>query len=290
VHQKKYKVVLTGEGADEVFGGYDIFKEGKIRQFWAKNPDSSFRASLLRRLYPYLDLSKGQAYLKNFFGIALDKPDSPFFAHYPRWNTTAKIKDFLSDAVKTHLHDNAENVLEKSLPTAIYNWHPFNRSQYLEAKSIMAGYILCSQGDRMLMSNSVEGRFPFLDHRVIEFANHLHPKMKMKVLNEKFLLKKAFSRYLPHAITKRYKQPYRAPDAPAFFSNTRYDYVDELLNEAKLQDYGYFNATRVSLLLKKAKRGVALSYKDNMALIGILSTQVWHYHFIENFQRHFHNK
>jgi asparagine synthase (glutamine-hydrolysing) len=287
VHDNGYKVVLTGEGSDEVLGGYDIFKEGKIRQFWAKNPDSAFRPLLLKRLYPYLDLSKGQAYLKNFFGIALDQPQSPFFAHFPRWNTTSKIKEFLSDNVKAQLRTDAMEVIEKSLPSAIQKWHSFNKAQYLEAKSLMSGYILCSQGDRMLMANSVEGRFPFLDHRVIEFSNSVHPKFKMKVLNEKNLLKKAFANYLPGEITQRYKQPYRAPDIPAFFSGQVPDYVHDLLSNIKLHDYGYFDANKVDRLIKKIQRGRAIGYKDNMALVGILSTQAWHHHFIANYQKNF---
>jgi len=153
----------------------------------------------------------------------------------------------------------------------------------------MAGYLLCSQGDRMLMQHSVEGRFPFLDHRVIEFANTLHPKIKMKVLNEKYLLKKSMKKYLPDSIVKRYKQPYRAPDIPAFFDAEVPDYVQEMLSENIVAKYGYFDAGRVNRLVKKIKAGRAIGYKDNMALVGILSTQVWHYHFIENYEKNFGN-
>ncbi len=285
VHDKGYKVVLTGEGADEVLGGYDIFKEGKIRQFWAKNPDSSFRPALLKRLYPYLDLSKkqGVVYLKNFFGEALEHPDLPYFAHLPRWTTTARCKQFFSDEMKATLSDNAISELEKTLPTSVSKLDPFNKSQFIEAKSLMAGYLLCSQGDRMLMKNSVEGRFPFLDHRVIEFANSISPKLKMKVLNEKYILKQAMKQYLPDTIVKRFKQPYRAPDIPSFFSEKTPEYVRELLSAEVIKKYGYFHSGRVEKLVKKIERGRAIGTKDNMAFIGILSTQVWHHLFIEEF-------
>ena len=134
----------------------------------------------------------------------------------------------------------------------------------------------------MLMSNSVEGRFPFLDHRVIEFANKLHPKLKMKGLNEKYLLKRAMGKYIPETITKRHKQPYRAPGILAFFGEKTPDYVNELLSNDKLRQYGYFNEKKVARLLKKINMGRAIGYKDNMALVGILSTQAWHHLFIEN--------
>lgn len=289
VRENKFKVVLTGEGADEVLGGYDLFKEGKIRQFWAKFPDSEIRPLLLKKLYPYLDISKkqGLVYLKSFFGQGLDQPMLPYFSHMTRWTTTAKCKEFFSDDIKSHLSQNIIDDLNKTLPSEIYSWHPFNQAQYIEAKSLMSGYLLCSQGDRMLMSNSVEGRFPFLDHRVIEFANSVHPKYKMMGLNEKYLLKKTMSKYLPTSIVSRYKQPYRAPDIPSFFQTGAPAYIDELLDADTVRKYGYFDVDRVNRLVKKIKNGRAIGYKDNMSFIGILSTQAWHHLFIDNFYHNF---
>ena len=283
VHDNGYKVVLTGEGADEVLGGYDIFKEGKIRAFWAKNPDSRFRPRLLKRLYPYLDISsvQGQAYLEAFFGAGIREPASPYFSHIPRWNTTAGSKVFFSSDMQAEIKDSAMDRIKTSWPAAIENWHSFNQAQYIEAKTLMAGYLLCSQGDRMLMANSVEGRFPFLDHRVIEFANKLHPNVKMKVLNEKNILKQAMCSYLPKSIVTRYKQPYRAPDIPAFFTNGPLEYVQDLLSEEAIGRYGYFDGKKVGRLLNKINQGRAIGVKDNMALVGILSTQLWHRLFVD---------
>ena len=285
VHNSKYKVVLTGEGSDEVLGGYDIFKEAKIRQFWAKDKNSTFRPLLLKRLYPYLDISPGksQVYLQTFFGAGLENPELSYFSHIPRWVTTAKTKDFYSDSLKSTLKDTAIEDMEKTFPQELSRWHTFNRSQYIEAKSLMAGYLLCSQGDRMLMKNSVEGRFPFLDHRVIELAQKLHPKVKMKALNEKFLLKKAMGQYIPDSITRRHKQPYRAPDIPAFSSTARgQEIMADLLSESKIKQFGYFDTAKIALLLRKIQAGRAIGFKDNMSFMGVISTQMWHHLFVEN--------
>ena len=134
----------------------------------------------------------------------------------------------------------------------------------------------------MLMANSVEGRFPFLDHNVIEFANRLSPKLKMKVLNEKYLLKKAMARYLPDEIINRHKQPYRAPDIPSFVNNKDLEYVRYLTSTTKIKDYGYFDPRKVEIFMKKVMTGRATGYSDNMAFMAILSTQLLHYQFIEN--------
>ncbi|MCG3145760.1 MAG: Asparagine synthetase [glutamine-hydrolyzing] 1 [Gammaproteobacteria bacterium] len=282
-----YKVVLTGEGSDEVLGGYDLFKEAKIRQFWARSPQSEWRPALLKKLYPYLDTSgsQGKTYLRNFYGIGLEDPAYPGFSHLTRWFTTAQCKVFFSQEIVSALREDTTSALVETLPSVFGSWHPFNRAQYLESKTLMGSYLLCSQGDRMLMANSVEGRFPFLDHRVIEFANRLHPNVKMRVLNEKYLLKRAMADHLPPGILQRHKQPYRAPDIPAFFAARPLDYVEDMLGEQTIRQYGYFDHNKVRFLLNKARRGRSMAYKDNMALVGILSTQLWHYHFIESFSR-----
>lgn len=291
VAEAGYKTVLTGEGADEVLGGYDLFKEAKVRRFWSRRPDSAWRPLLIQRLYPYLDLStiRARGYVQSFFGIGLDDPDSLLFSHLPRWATSAKTKEFLSAELAGELAKSALEAIEETIPPVASRWHPFNRGQYLEAKSLLAGYLLNSQGDRMLMANSVEGRVPFLDHRVIEFANRLDPKLKMRVLREKHLLKLAMEGSLPSSILERHKQPYRGPESGAFFAQGRAvaPYVDELLSEDALKRSGYFDAGKVSFLARKARGGALRSERDNQAFIGILSTQIWHHLFVERYHSEF---
>lgn len=282
VRRSDVKVVLTGEGADEVLGGYDIFKEAKVRQFWAQQPQSAWRPALLKRLYPYLNLTSAQsaAYLKEFFGVGLQNPADPCFSHLPRWVTTAQCKLFWSDDFRSQVQGSAVERLRDSLPAQMRSWHRFNRAEYLEAKTLLPSYLLSAQGDRMLMASSVEGRFPFLDHRLIEFANRLHPRYKMRVLKEKHLLKQAMRERLPAAILQRYKQPYRAPDAAAFIGPQAPEYVTELLSPPALRRSGYFDADKVTRLVTKLQRAKVPAARDNMALVGVLSTQLWHAQFV----------
>lgn len=282
------RVVLTGEGADEILGGYDIFKEAKLRRFWSRQPDSRWRPLLLKRLYPYLDLPNDQAgnYLANFFAIGVEEPEHPLFSHQPRINMTGRLVDFMAAEHRQHSCDPQQQLIEK-LPADFYQWSHFCQAQYLEIKTLMTGYLLSTQGDRMLMWNAVEGRFPFLDHHVIEYANSLHPSLKMRVLQEKYLLKKAMANKLPSVISQRHKQPYRAPMSRALFAEREPDFISFLLAEDRLRDYGYFDEARVALLLRKARAGRLLGYKDNVALVMILSMQSWHHQFIENFSVNF---
>jgi len=277
VHDSGFKVVLTGEGADEVLGGYDIFKEAKIRRFWGRNLESKWRPLLLKRLYPYLQDFQRQsaAGLRHFFRVTAEDLASPFFSHLPRWELTGRLKLLFSagfrDAIGTY---DAVSELGQTLPPDFSSWQHFTQAEYLETKYFLTGYLLSSQGDRMAMAHSVEGRYPFLDYRVLEFAAKLPPDVKMKVLNEKYLLKRACEGVVPASILARRKQPYRAPDGRCFFEAPAPAYVQELLSPCAINKNGIFDAAAVGTLVGKFKAGKAISVKDDMALVGVLSTQL----------------
>jgi asparagine synthase (glutamine-hydrolysing) len=269
-----YKVVLTGEGADEIMGGYDIYKETKIRWFWGASPASSRRPLLLKRLYPYMDGLQRQSpeYLKAFFQVTPEALQNPFFSHAPRWDLTAKLKVFFCDELKAELGGSlAIDEMRRGLPERFGGWGAFRKAEYLETMHLLPGYILSSQGDRMAMAHSVEARYPFLDHRVVEFAAALPPRLKMKVLEEKHLLKKAAAGLIPEAIRRRYKQPYRAPDAK--FCEHLNRELRDLLSPAEIRRGGVFDPKRVQSLEEKVRGGRA-AVRDTMALVGILSVQV----------------
>lgn len=289
VRQSGYKVVLTGEGADEMLGGYDIFKEAKIRRFWARNPGSRWRPLLLKRLYPYMDGIQRQptAYLKNFFHVDEESAASSLFSHFPRWELTSKVKAFFSDEVRAELvNADAISDLQRQLPDSFAMLEPFNRAEYLEANYLLPGYILSSQGDRMAMAHSVEGRYPFLDYRVIEFAAKLPPNLKMKVLDQKYILKQAAKGLIPESIRNRYKQPYRAPDGKSLFKANP-DYLADVLSEEQIRKNGIFDPQAVSALVTKFRSGRPTSVKDDMALIGIVSTQLLLHQFSRKKRGHY---
>ncbi len=281
VRESGFKVVLTGEGADEFQGGYDIYKEAKIRAFWAAQMDSKRRPLLLSRLYPYLSGLQKQspAYLQAFFHVDGIGPADPLFSHIPRWGLTAKSHLFFSADVRAGWREESDYTdMQQLLPARFGSWDLFSRAQYLEGSFLLPGYLLASQGDRMTMAHSIEARYPFLDHRVVEFSSRISPRLKMKVLREKFLLKRALGGMIPKAVAERPKQPYRAPDAASLFDpathQARHEYVEEMLSPRRIHDFGIFDPAPVQKLVEKAKAGRATGFLDNAALVGILTTQL----------------
>ncbi|HTL26832.1 MAG TPA: asparagine synthase (glutamine-hydrolyzing) [Burkholderiales bacterium] len=286
VRERGIKVVLTGEGADEMFAGYDLFREGRIRRFWARQPASRMRPRLLERLYPYLARSPvaQQAIAQGFFGRDLGSHRQPGFAHGTRWRSAAALKRLFSQDMQAAVRacDPVSELLA-DLPAEFARWNALAQDQYLEIRTLLSGYLLASQGDRMLMAHSVEGRFPFLDSDVMALANALPPSYKLRVLDEKHVLKRAADGLVPREIVARKKQPYRAPDALSFFGADAPDYVGEALSPEAIREANVFAAEPVARLARKCREqrsDAPLSNADNMALVGVLSTQLLHREFL----------
>ena len=221
--------------------------------------------------------------LKMFFGYKLTETDNPLYSHLLRWHNTSRIKNFFSENVNESLNGyDPQDELCSKLPGNFMNWSELARSQYLEAAIFMSQYLLSSQGDRMAMANSVESRYPFLDYRVIEFCNRLPDSFKLNCMNEKFLLKKMSANKIPASITKRSKQPYRAPIAGSFFNLKSPTYISDILSSTSLQSYGLFNPQKVNLLINKMYLQENISEVDQMAIAGIVSTQLLYKMFIQN--------
>jgi asparagine synthase (glutamine-hydrolysing) len=287
VRQTGFKVVLTGEGADEFLAGYDIFKEAKVRRFWARQPGSKWRPGLLKRLYPDITgMSRSNPeMLAAFFGEGLTDVDSPWYSHSVRWRNNRRTTRFFEDGMGPVNGSDPIESFRAALPPEFSQWSPLARAQYLEISIFLSQYLLSSQGDRMGMANSVEGRFPFLDCRLVEFCNALPPGLKQRGLNEKYLLKRAAQPWLPDLIRQRPKRPYRAPIHRSFFNERTPEYVRDLLSPLAIRSAGFFKAGPVEQLTRKIEGGAPVGETDDMALAGILSTQLLHRSFVTNFRK-----
>lgn len=275
--ERGIKVVLTGEGSDELFLGYDLFKEVQVRLFCARRPESTGRAALFDRIYGYLGGAGGGGEFWRRFFLDAGAPDDPLFSHLPRFNLTARIKDFYGPAMREGAAGRdplAE--LRDALPAEFARWSPLNRAAYLEMTTLLSPYLLSSQGDRMGMAHAIEGRYPFLDHRLYEFAAALPTSSKLLGLKEKEILKRWARDLVPPSIRQRSKQPYRAPDAPSFFGAGAPEWVEAALDPAHTRALGYFEPAAVEGLVRRARRGQATGFRENQAIVAILSTHLWH--------------
>lgn len=283
VRDNGYKVVVTGEGADEVLAGYDIFREARVRLFWSRNPESRKRDRAAELLYPWMARSPGRApaFARSFFGQNLD-PADPAISHRPRWDSTGAVKALLAPGTRAAVERSEAQDVTELMPAGSESWDPLARAQWLEMTTLLPGYILASQGDRMLMANSVEGRFPFLDRDVVELANDLPARHKLCGLDEKHLLKRAFADLVPEEILHRPKQPYRAPDAASFFAGSPPEWLTEVTSAAAIEAAGVFDPAQVAGLFAKCARtgGARMGNTDNMRVLAVLSTQLVHQQFI----------
>lgn len=286
VRSSGIKVVLTGEGADEMFAGYDLFREGKVRRFWAKQPQSTLRPRLLERLYPYLTRSPStqRALARAFFGRDLERSDEATFAHGPRWSSAAALHRLLHRELRERWINEGTGVeaYRASLPPDFATWGPLAQDQLVEIETLLSPYLLSSQGDRVLMGNSVEGRFPFLDADVMALAHSLPASYKLRVLDEKHVLKRVAAGRIPSTIVRRKKQPYRSPNAAAFLGPDEPEWVREVSSERALGTTGLFDGVAVANLFRKVRDALArdadaaLSNADDMAVVAVLSTQLVH--------------
>ncbi|OGP99790.1 MAG: asparagine synthase (glutamine-hydrolyzing) [Deltaproteobacteria bacterium RBG_19FT_COMBO_60_16] len=284
VRRNGFKVVLTGEGADEVFGGYDIFRETLVRRFWARQPSSRLRPRLIRKLYPdiFRDPRLG-ATLQAFFGVGLQNTGDPFYSHRIRWENTKRIKTFFSEDLRGAIGDySGEDELRARLPGSFASWDPLSKAQYLEMALFLSNYLLSSQGDRVAMAHSVEIRLPFLDYRIVEFMARVPPRWKIRGLREKYLLKRVLHDLLPAPILRRPKHPYRAPIGQSLLPGNGADLPEALTGDA-LKREGLFDAAKVGRLIRKIRTVPEPSEVDAMALAGILSSQLLHEQFVSRF-------
>lgn len=273
VKSHRIKVVLSGEGADELFGGYDIFREVKVREFCRRVPDSEYRPVLYKRINNFVKGLSPQSpgSLKYFYGGA--DTDVLFSSHLTRWKLGAFSRQFFSREYQNVMNEGDEFfVMKEALPRGYADWTPVQRAQYLELTTLFSQYLLSSQGDRVSMGTGVECRYPFLDYDIAQFAAALPDSMKIKGLNEKYIVKKLARKYVPEIITKRRKFPYRAPISIRQLLSDRY--IRSMLDRDRLKQYGIFEPEAVDRFLSAVLLKTSPNERDCMLFMGMLTTQI----------------
>jgi asparagine synthase (glutamine-hydrolysing) len=276
-----HDVLFAGAGADELFGGCDIYREAALRRFWSRQPGSPSRLRLLELFFCGDQTGPGTrtpAYWHAFFHVRPEDRAHPLFSHLPRWEQTARLKTFFSDSLRAEIGDyDAREEKRLRLPAGYRHWEPLCQAQYLEVAHTLRAR-LSSQYDRMLAAHGVAGRFPFLDHRVIDFATRLPRQWKLRGFTGQEILRRIAPQLIPAPRARTPRKFSKTPVAESFFgtpeSPLACDYVDELLSRERITDSGLFDPTAAERLVHKARKGQATSFKDQLALAGLLSTQL----------------
>jgi asparagine synthase (glutamine-hydrolysing) len=275
------KAVVAGDGADEIFLGNDLFKETSVRRFCLRQPESRLRQRLFDRVQSGMagESSSPESARRSLLTAA--EPNDPLFSHMPRFHGT-QIDDFYTPEFKAGLGGiDVICELRASLPTRFFGWSRTNQAAYLEMTTRFSPYVLSSQGDRMTMAHGVEGRYPFLDHRLFEFASALPASSRLRGLRGKEILGRWASRILPSQREMIGRPRHSAPEIQAFLLPTSPSWVGDHLTSEALSRVGIFSASAVGGLVRRSGATLGAS-GESEALIGVLSTQLWHHQFIES--------
>ncbi len=275
-------VVVGGEGADEVFLGNDLFKESSVRRFCMRRRESLGRKRLFDRIYPHLSQAEhgSDSWSRSLLEVA--EPSDPLFSHLPRF-LSSRIDDVYTPEFKAGLCGvDVIRELRASLPTRFFGWSPLNQAAYLEMTTLLSPYLLSSHGDRMTMAHGVEGRYPFLDHRLVEFASTLPTGSRLRGLREKEVLRRWASRILPGQINVGRAPRHEASDAQLFFLPASPSWIGDHLTPEALRGVGIFSGAVVGGLVRRCRAGLTPAPGENQAIIGVLSTQLWYHQFVES--------
>ncbi len=264
-------VALTGEGADEALAGYVWYKYHPIQYRMYKYGRHVYE--LPRKFALSLLIGGGKVHRPPFFGTGGVRS-----AQQIAWEFMAQSREYLYAPDFWQRLDGYSAYDDVQVSDRIKRWHPLNQSLYTSYKTMLPGMLLAAKGDRATRFSATEGRYPFLDERVVEFCAGLAPRYKLRWMTDKYLLRRVAARVLPPPIAKRAKTMFRANMGLGFVGPDRPRWVDQLLSDESLKATGYFNEKAVQwarqLQLSKPLKSLQ-RFSLDMGLIGVISTQLW---------------
>ena len=246
------KVVLSGEGADELFAGYVGYRYDQFGN--RKQRKHDLETALEDEIRSKLWGDKNLFYENDYYPLLEIKN-----AIYSE-QVNQRFPEF--DCV------NFEIVNKERLQGR----HFIHQRSYLDFKLRLADHLLSDHGDRMALANSVEGRYPFLDIELAEFAREIPPDLKLHNFTEKYILKKVAQDLVPQQIIKREKFGFRAPGSP-FLLQQKVEWINDLLSYERIKRQGYFNPDTIeNLKAQYSQEGFKLHPHLEIDLLTIVLT------------------
>jgi asparagine synthase (glutamine-hydrolysing) len=253
-------VILTGEGADELFAGYVGYRFDQSGLRGSSNGDMAalLEEEIRERLWGDADLfyETDQYAFREVKSALYSAALNEVFDEFDCLNFELVNKDRLKDR------------------------HPIHQRSYLDFKLRLSDHLITDHGDRMSMVNSVEARYPFLDIDLVEFSKQIPPELKLNELTEKYILRKVAEGLVPPEIINREKYGFHAPGSP-YLLKQNIDWINDLLSFETIKKQGYFNPHTIELLKKTyTKTGFRLNlpFESDLLMI-VLSFEI----FLETF-------
>ena len=256
VRDAGYKVVYTGEGSDEILGGYAHFRSDMVK-YNTRGQDPAEVERLMRELEESNAVSRGLL-LPDGDSMPMDGVQRmlgyvPASFEVAATMASKRISLMAADFQNSHGARNSSVAFlnQFDVPHQLTGRDPLNQSLYLWSKSMLPNYILAVLGDRMEMAHSIEGRVPFLDHHVVECLRRIPVSMKIRGMNEKFILREATKHVVTDTVYRRQKHPFLSPPVTSLPTERFHTMLQDTLRGASLAALPFYDQPKVAALLDK---------------------------------------
>ena len=292
VQDNGQKVVFTGDGADEILGGYDVYRQDAMREWGNQQKNNKQRRRYYLNEFRQYFAEGHVRFLYEQHRQKKQKSVIRQFGCYPAWNDFWHILDDVSAPLFTDTLQDEEypamSSLIETMRNNIQGLHPLNQSLYIETKTRLPGWILW-KSDRLSMAHSVEARVPFMDHLLVELAAQIPPGLKLNGMDEKYILRKAMMPHLPEHPTVFKKRAFYTPIRDWFFTKQRQSGMQQFISTEALAKTGFFYADKVAAYLQEIAEVENVESMDayyrvmklEWVLLMVLSVQVLHHLFVE---------